>query len=202
MKDKGELPTLTGLGARLGSCLEFMGGGSVTVVCRLTRLPCLIGLRGSTNMVPGGLERDRMSPQEIITWVGGVQWAVPHRLNIVGTPHRKFSTWSPSFYEQCRFPNVKIRLGTVRFIWPKTALRAHLHIAVWRCDSVSTAMHLSITDWPFPIKENISLHRFCELSSKSVIYCKRTWRGKNNTVFARNQTVPNGILEKGKRQSS
>ena len=58
------------------------------------------------------------------------EWAVPHGLNIVGTPHRKFSTWSPTFYEQCRFPNVKIRLGTVRFIWPKTALRAHLHIAV------------------------------------------------------------------------
>ena len=59
-------------------------------------------------------------------------WKFSHRLIIVGTPHRKLSTRSMTFHEECRFPYFKILTGTVRFIQPKTALRANLHIAKWR----------------------------------------------------------------------
>jgi len=51
------------------------------------------------------------------------------------------------------------------------------------------------------LNENIFLNRFVAIPSKTALNSKHTWRGKNNTVFVRNQTVPDGIFGQEKRQS-
>ena len=119
-----------------------------------------------------------------------VRWAVFNRLMIIGTPCRKFSTRSPTFYEQCRFWKVKIRSETVRFncsvaFWPSQDSVAYIDI--WLTIS---------SEW-----KHTSISIFLTFKTNTAFNCmSHCW--KNKTVFAKNVTVPDRIFEKENQQSS